>query len=76
MKNRPFGERVIIIMNLKKLKRRDLAYELNISYNTLTKKLKGQRKFNYDELCIIKRFLELDNQYYAGMLFDEEFHIL
>lgn len=48
------GERIKIFMKIKKIKRTTLAKKLGISYNTMTKKLNGQREFTLDEILKIK----------------------
>lgn len=56
------GERIKIFMKIKKIKRTTLAKKLGISYNTMTKKLNGQREFTLDEILKIKNILNLDNE--------------
>lgn len=56
------GERIKIFMKIKKIKRTTLAKKLGISYNTMTKKLNGQREFTLDEILKIKNILNLDKE--------------
>lgn len=69
------GERIKIFMKIKNIKRTTLAKELGISYNTITKKLNGQREFTLDELLKIKEILNLDKELYSNILFNEKFII-
>ena len=65
------GERIKIFMKIKKIKRTTLAKKLGISYNTMTKKLNGQREFTLDEILKIKNILNLDKELYSNILFIE-----
>ena len=66
------GERIKIFMKIKKIKRTTLAKKLGISYNTMTKKLNGQREFTLDEILKIKNILNLDKELYSNILFNEK----
>ena len=52
-----------------------MAKELGISYNTLTKKLSGQREFTLDEVLKIKEILSLDVDLCANVFFNPDFLI-
>lgn len=49
------GNRIKALMTIRNIKRSYLAKELGISYNTLTKKLNGQREFGINEIWKIKK---------------------
>lgn len=70
------GKRLKALMSIRNIKRIDLAKELEISYNALTKKLNGQREFNINEMWKIKEVLELDNKLCIEVFFNENFLIL
>lgn len=70
------GNRLKILMGKKQIKRSYLAKKIGISYNTLTKKLNGQREFSAIEIVKIKSFLELDEEMSANIFFNPEFDIL
>lgn len=69
------GDRIKKLMSLRNIKRSYLAKKLGISYNTLTKKLNGQREFNLNEMWKIKEVLELDNKLCEDVFFNENFFI-
>ena len=56
------GNRIKALMTIRNIKRSYLAKELGISYNTLTKKLNGQREFGINEIWKIKEVLGLDKR--------------
>lgn len=70
------GHRIITLLALYNFKRQALADYLEISYNTLTKKLKGQRLFNIVELFKIKDFFNLDDNLCANIFFNANFNYL
>lgn len=63
-------------MTEKQIKRSYLAKKIGISYNTLTKKLNGQKEFSAIEISKIKCFLELDDELSANIFFNPKFEIL
>lgn len=69
------GDRIRALMEIKHVKRNDLAKELGVSYNTVTQKLMGRREFGLSDMLIIKRVLGLDNQTCAELFFDDDFRI-
>lgn len=69
------GDRLKALMMIRNIKRSYLAKELKISYNTLTKKLNGQREFNINEMWKIKEVLELDNKLCEDVFFNDNFII-
>lgn len=70
------GNRIKALLIIKHMKRKELAQQLNISYNSLTKKLNGNRGFTIDEIIQMKDIFKLDIQFYANSLFCEGFEIL
>ena len=70
------GNRLKALMTIRGIKRRNLAKELGISYNTLTKKLSGQREFTLDEVLKIKEILSLDVDLCANVFFNPDFLII
>ena len=69
------GNRLKALMTIRGIKRRNLAKELGIIYNTLTKKLSGQREFTLDEVLKIKEILSLDVDLCANVFFNPDFLI-
>ncbi len=69
------GNRLKALMTIRNIKRIYLAKELGISYNTLTKKLNGQREFNITELWQIKEALNLDNKLCVDVFFNDNLFI-
>ncbi len=67
------GNRLKALMTMRNIKRKDFAEQLGISYNTLTKKLNGQREFNINEILKIKEILSLDVDLCANIFFNPEF---
>jgi len=70
------GARIKILMTIKDVKRSYLAKKLGISYNTITKKLNGQREFSIIEIVKIREILDIDNELCASIFFDPNFSIL
>ena len=62
MDSKILGKRIKSMMIMKNVKRKDLAEKLGVTYNTTTRKLKGEREFSYSELLQIKQILKIDNQ--------------
>lgn len=69
------GDRIKALMELRGVKRIYLARKLNMSYNTLTQKLMGNREFGLNEMIKIKEIFELDNETCAQLFFCDEFLI-
>ena len=69
MNSEIIGSRIKAILVVKNIKRSYLAERLGITYNTLTKKLNGQREFGINEI------LELDVETCANLLFNEDYFI-
>lgn len=69
------GNRLKILMVKKQIKRSYLAKKMGISYNTLTKKINGQREFSALELVKIKALLELDDKLCINIFFNPEFEL-
>lgn len=67
------GKRLKLLMEQKQIKRSYLAKKIGISYNTLTKKLNGQREFSAIEIAKIKKLLDLDDDFSANFFFNPEF---
>ena len=67
------GKRLKILMEKKEIKRSYLAKKIGISYNTLTKKLNGQREFSAIEINQLKNLLDLDEKLSANLFFNPEF---
>ena len=59
-------------MIIEDIKRSYLAKKMNISYNTLTKKLNGEREFTLNEILKMKIILDLDMETCANLFFNEE----
>lgn len=70
------GNRLKALMTIRNIKRKDLAIQLGISYNTLTKKLNGEREFNFNEVLKIKEIFALDVDLCANIFFNPEFLII
>ncbi len=75
MNNILIGKRIVLIMKIRNIKRRELANKLGVSYNTLTKKIKGRRQFNLDEICKLKDILNIDNELMVQILFSGKFYV-
>lgn len=75
MNSEIIGSRIKAILVVKNIKRSYLAEKLGITYNTLTKKLNGQREFGISEILCLKEVLELDVETCANLFFNEEFFI-
>lgn len=70
-----FGKRVKALMELKNIKRSYVAEKIDITYNTLTKKLNGQREFTLLEIIKMKDILNIDLKQFDSLLFDEKFYL-
>ena len=73
MNSKILGKRIKGILIMNSVKRKDLADKLGVTYNTITRKLKGEREFSYSELLQIKQILEIDDELYTSILFDSAF---
>ena len=69
------GNRLKALMTIRGIKRKDFATQLGISYNTLTKKLNGQREFSINEILKIREILSLDVDLCANVFFNPDFLI-
>lgn len=70
-----FGKRIKALMELKNIKRSYVAEKIDITYNTLTKKLNGQREFTLLEVKKMKDVLNIDLKQFNSLLFDEKFYL-
>lgn len=66
------GNRIKSIMIIENIKRSYLAKKMNMSYNTLTKKLNGEREFTINEILKMRFILDLDIETCANLFFNEE----
>lgn len=66
------GNRIKSILVLENIKRAYLAKKLNMSYNTLTKKLNGKREFSVIEITKLVELLNLDLETSANLLFNKD----
>lgn len=62
------GNRIKTLLVIKDIKRKELDYRLHISYNSLTKKLKGDRDFTIKEIWKMQKIFELDINSYSNIL--------
>ena len=69
------GKKIKALMTVRNIKRSDLAKELDISYNTLTKKLNGKREFSINEILKIKEIFNMDVELCANIFFNDDFLI-
>lgn len=67
------GSRIKALLIIKNIKRSYLAKELGISYNTLTKKLNGQREFSFTEITKMQKIFNLDILSFANIFFNPDF---
>ena len=49
------GNRIKGLLNIFHVSRSDLAKDMGISYNTLTKKLNGKREFTYKDFKVVQK---------------------
>ena len=75
MEPKLIGNRLKTIMEKRQIKRSYLAKKMGISYNTLTKKLNGQKEFSAIEINKIKNALELDEKLSANIFFNPQFEL-
>ncbi len=73
MDSKIIGDRLRALMQIRHVRRIDLAEELGMSYNTLTQKLIGRREFGLNDMLKIKDVFDLDNELCAAIFFDEDF---
>lgn len=66
------GNRIKSILVLENIKRAYLAKKLNMSYNTLTKKLNGKREFSVIEITKLVEILNLDLETSANLFFNKD----
>lgn len=70
------GNRVKTLLIIKDIKRKELAYRLHISYNSLTKKLKGDRDFTIKEIWKMQKIFGLDLMDYANILLNTNVNLI
>ncbi len=75
MESKVIGNRIKALIQIKGIKRVELAEKLGISYNTLTKKLNGSREFTINEIFGIKEILNMDAKLCADVFFNPTFLI-
>ena len=69
------GKKIKALMTVRNIKRSDLAKELGVSYNTLTKKLNGKREFSINEILKIKEVFDMDVELCGNIFFNDDFLI-
>lgn len=69
------GNRVKELMKIKGAKRKDVADKLGVSYNTITKKLSGQREFSLNEIIILREMFDLDTNLCGNIFFNPNFNL-
>ena len=69
MNNEETGRRIKALIAYSNIKRNDLAKELGISYNTLTKKLKGKKEFTIPEIIKMRKIFNIDKLEYGKVIF-------
>ena len=67
------GSRIKGLLNLKNIKRSYMAEKLDITYNTLTKKLNGEREFTISEIFNMSEVFNMDTKTFLDILFREKF---
>lgn len=67
------GSRIKGLLNLKNIKRSYMAEKLDITYNTLTKKLNGEREFTISEIFNMSEVFNMDTKTFLDVLFREKF---
>lgn len=70
------GNRIKTLMIIKNVKRKDLARLLEISYNSLTKKLHGKRDFTLKEIWNMQEIFELDIIGYSNILLNVSYSLV
>ena len=73
--NEEIGKRIKGLLEIFKISRITLAKEMNVSYNTLTKKLNGRADFTFKDFIIIKRIFNLKYETCGEIFFNSEFLI-
>ena len=73
--NLEIGNRVKGLLNIFHISRAQLAREMNVSYNTLTKKLNGKREFTYKDFKVIKKVFGLNYEVCGDIFFNPMFLI-
>ena len=69
MNNEIVGKKVKSLMVFKNVKKSELAKELGITYNTLTRKLNGIEDFNINEILKMKDIFNMDIELCAKVFF-------
>lgn len=67
------GNRIKGILSIKNISRKELATKMQISYNTLTKKLNGKIEFGNMDMIKLKNILNLDIYTCGNIFFNKEF---
>lgn len=67
------GNRVKGLLNIFHVSRSDLAKDMGISYNTLTKKLNGKREFTYKDFKVIQKKFGLNYNVCGDVFFNPMF---
>lgn len=70
------GNRIKTLLVIKDIKRKELAYRLHISYNSLTKKLKGDRDFTIKEIWKMQKIFGLDVNSYANTILNTNYELI
>ena len=60
MNNKQLGKLIKILMAERRIKRKDFAKELGISYNTLTTRLQGKTEFTTNEILKMQKIFNID----------------
>ena len=67
------GSRIKGLLDFKNIKRSYMAEKLDISYNTLTKKLNGEREFKISEIFKMSEVFNMDVKTFLDILLREKF---
>lgn len=59
-------------MLLHNITMKELASALHISRSGLYKKISGESKFNYDEICIMKDLFKLNTETFMDIFFNKK----
>lgn len=73
--NEEIGKRIKGLLEIFKISRTFLAKEMNVSYNTLTKKLNGKAEFTFKDFMVMKRIFNLKYETCGDIFFNPEFLI-
>ena len=67
------GSRIKGLLDLKNIKRSYMAEKLDMTYNTLTKKLNGEREFKISEIFKMSEVFNMDLKTFLNILLREKF---